>query len=231
MARPGGRRLQEYGWTIPVLLDERGEIIAGHGRILAAKKLGYTEAPCMVARGWTEAQIKAYRLADNQIGLMSDWDPALLKVEFEELKALDFNLELTGFSAGELQRYTAGPGLTDPDEVPEPPKNPVSRLGDVWLLGAHRLVCGDATKAEDVAKALGGAKPHLMVADPPYDVDYDPSWADGGIHGVRENMRVGRVENGGCNDWLAAWSLFLGDVAYVWHADKGAAQTFRCCPN
>ena len=171
-------RWTSFGWTVPILLDERGEIIAGHGRILAARQLGFTEAPCMVARGWSEAQIKAYRLADNELALHSDWYPEFLKVEFEELRLLDFNLELTGFSVEDISEYLAPgtQGLTDPDDAPNAPLNPVTRPGDLWLLGGHRLLCGDATNPDDVQKVLAGLRPHLMVTDPPYGVDYDPAW-------------------------------------------------------
>ena len=116
------RSMVEFGWTIPILLDERGEVIAGHGRLLAAQKLGFTEAPCMVARGWSEAKIKAYRLADNEIALHSDWNADLLKIELEELKLLDFELELTGFSAEDINQYLAA--------EPPPGEEPYSRKLD-----------------------------------------------------------------------------------------------------
>ena len=160
--------IREWGWTVPVLLDERDGIIAGHGRLLAAKKLGLGEIPCMVARGWSEAQRKAYVLADNKLALNAGWDEELLKIELGDLRELDFNIDLTGFGLEEVELLLADKtaGLTDPDDAPEPPAVPVSELGDVWLLGPHRLVCGDSTKADDVAKALGGVNPHLMVTDP-----------------------------------------------------------------
>lgn len=143
------KSMVEFGWTIPILLDERGEIIAGHGRLRAARKLGFTEAPCMVARGWTEAKIKAYRLADNELALHSDWNPDLLKIEFEELKLLDFDLALTGFSVEDINQYLAAgvQGLTDPDEAPEPPAVPVTRPGDVWLMGAT-VTCPHCRKVQ-----------------------------------------------------------------------------------
>jgi ParB-like chromosome segregation protein Spo0J len=216
------RSMDEFGWTIPILLDERSEIIAGHGRVLAARKLGFAEAPCMVARGWSEAQIKAYRLADNELALHSDWNPEFLKVEFEELKLLDFNLELTGFSVEDINQYLAPgtQGLTDPDDAPDVPVNPVTRPGDLWLLGGHRLVCGDATNPVDVQKALAGAQPHLMVTDPPYGVDYDPAWRNRANWARGENHRgraLGEVTNDDRADWREAWILFPGDIAYVWH--------------
>jgi ParB-like chromosome segregation protein Spo0J len=158
--------IKEWGWTSPVLLDEAGGIIAGHGRVLAAKKLGLADVPCMVAVGWTEAQRKAYVIVDNKLALGADWDEALLRTEFATLQELEFDVGLTGFSGAEIGALMAlgdGDGLTDPDEAPEPPASPVSRPGDVWLLGEHRLVCGDSTSADTVGQALNGAKPHLMV--------------------------------------------------------------------
>ncbi len=144
--------IKEFGFTIPVLVDENGVLIAGHGRLEGAKLLGLTELPVMTARGWTEAQIKAYRLADNAVALNAGWSPELLKLEFESLKALDFDLALTGFSPVEIGKITASPGLTDPDDAPEPPVDPVSRLGDVWLLGAT-VKCPKCGKTTPVGKA------------------------------------------------------------------------------
>src|SRR5271165_5780507 len=160
--------IREWGWTVPVLLDEWDGIIAGHGRVLAAKKLGLGEIPCMVARGWSDAQRKAYVLADNKLALNAGWDEELLKIELGDLRELDFNIDLTGFGLEEVELLLAdkSAGLTDPDDAPEPPAVPVSELGDVWLLGSHRLVCGDSTTVESVDKALNGVKPHLMVTDP-----------------------------------------------------------------
>jgi ParB-like chromosome segregation protein Spo0J len=161
--------ISEWGWTNPILVDEAGGIIAGHGRVLAARQLGLAEAPVMVARGWTKAQKQAYILADNKLALNAGWDEALLKIELADLAELGFDLSLTGFGEDEVARLTASGGLTDPDEAPEPPAAPASVLGDVWVLGRHRLVCGDSTDADTVAKALNGAAPHLMVTDPPYE--------------------------------------------------------------
>jgi ParB-like chromosome segregation protein Spo0J len=159
----------EWGWTTPVLVDEAGSIIAGHGRVMAARKLGLTDVPVMVATGWTEAQKKAYVLADNQLALNAGWDIDLLKIEVGDLDAEGFNLDLIGFDDKLLADLLAEPtdGLTDPDAVPEPPADPVTVLGDVWVLGNHRIICGSSTEADTVAKLLGSVKPHLMVTDPP----------------------------------------------------------------
>lgn len=219
--------IKEWGWTVPVLVDEKGGIIAGHGRVLAAQKLGIADVPAMTAAGWTEAQKRAYVLADNKLALNAGWDTDLLKVELTELADLDFDMPLIGFNDDELAALLADKtdGLTDPDEVPEPPVNPVTVEGDVWLLGKHRIICGDSTKADDVAKALNGVEPHLMVTDPPYGVEYDPDWRN---HAHRSDgtpigaSAKGTVRNDDKADWREAWALFPGDVAYVWHADQHA---------
>jgi DNA modification methylase len=221
--------IREWGWTMPVLVDDAGSIIAGHGRILAAARLGIGEAPVMVARGWSEAQKRAYVIADNKLTENAGWDQGLLEIEVADLASVGFDLSLMGFSESELARLTgSNPGLTDPDEAPDLPAVPVSELGDVWLLGRHRLVCGDATKADDVAKALGGVNPHLMVTDPPYGVEYDANWRNERARTCEGmgNRAVGKVMNDNKSDWREAWSLFPGDVGYVWHADLRANSVF-----
>jgi len=225
----------EWGWTTPVLVDEAGSIIAGHGRVMAARKLGLTDVPVMVATGWSEAQKKAYVLADNQLALNAGWDMDLLKVEVGDLDAEGFNLDLIGFDDKLLADLLAEPteGLTDPDEVPEPPAEPVTVLGDVWVMGNHRIICGSSTEADTVAKLLGPVKPHLMVTDPPYGVEYDASWRlsampeKNTIHGSH-----GKVDNDDKADWREAWALFPGDVAYVWHTGNMAhvvAESLLAC--
>jgi DNA modification methylase len=220
--------IREWGWTNPVLIDETGGIIAGHGRVMAARKLKIEEVPCIVASGWTDAQKRAYVLADNQLAQNADWDMDLLKVEIGELKTEGFEIGLMGFDAGFLDTLMADPGtdgLTDPDEVPETPLNPVTVAGDVWQLGRHRLLCGDSTVATDVDKVLMGVRPLLMVTDPPYGVEYDANWrneakrADGTKIGA---SAVGKVQNDDKADWREAWALFPGDVCYIWHAGNMA---------
>ena len=208
--------IQEWGWTNPVLVDEAGSIIAGHGRILAAKKLGIVEVPVMVAAGWTEAQRRAYVLADNRLALDAGWDEDLLRSELVELGELGFDLPLTGFSDGELGKLMPRLAEGDADTVPPVPAEPVSRPGDLWVLGDHRIICGDSTDPSVVAALLVNAKPHLMVTDPPYGVDYDPEWRNRA--GVSTTERLGKVENDHRADWREAWALFPGEVAYVWHA-------------
>ena len=152
--------MREWGWTNPVLVDETGGIIAGHGRILAARKLGFDEAPVMVARGWSDTQKRAYVLADNKLALNAGWDGETLRGELTGLGEAGFDLGLGGFLDGEVAELLAvgGDGLTDPDDVPEPPAEPVTRPGDLWILGRHRLLCGDATAATDVERVLGGVR-------------------------------------------------------------------------
>ena len=154
--------IEEWGWTIPVLVDETGGIIAGHGRVLAAHRLGLEDVPVMVAAGWSEAKKRAYMLADNKLTLNGEWDLDRLAIEIAELRASDFDISLTGFSESEIDDLLKadGGGLTDPDEAPDAPSDPVSALGDVWLLGKHRLVCGDCTDPLVVEKALNGVKAH-----------------------------------------------------------------------
>lgn len=209
--------IREWGWTVPVLVDEAGTVIAGHGRLLAAQRLGLTEVPVMVARGWSEAKRRAYLLADNKLALNAGWDEAMLRAELADLAGLGADLSLTGFSSEEVAALTAeeGAGLTDPDDVPAVPERLVSRLGDVWQLGRHRLVCGDCTDSDAVAHALNGVVPHLMVTDPPYGVAYDPSWRNQA--GLSGTTRTGKVLNDDRADWREAWALFPGAVAYVWH--------------
>lgn len=163
--------IREWGWTVPVLVDEVGGLIAGHGRIMAAKKLGLKDVPVMVASGWSEAQKRAYVLADNKLAMNAGWDNDLLKVELEGLKELDFNLDLTGFGSDELATLLAEKteGLTDPDEVPEPPAIPVSEMGDVWILGKHRIVCGDATNISDWEK-MNVDEGFILFTSPPYNL-------------------------------------------------------------
>jgi len=220
--------IKEWGWTVPVLIEPDGGIIAGHGRIMAAQKLGIKDVPCMVANGWTEGQKRAYVIADNKLALNAGWDDDMLKVELGELDGLDFDLSLTGFDDDELSALLADEpteGLTDEDAVPEAPEVPVTVEGDVWILGRHRLMCGSSTEADTVDKVLAGVKPHLMVTDPPYGVEYDASWRKdalpltnpgktGGMHG--------KVMNDDNADWREAWALFPGDVLYVWHAGNKA---------
>jgi DNA modification methylase len=223
--------MAEFGWTVPCLVGEDGELIAGHGRVLAATQLGLTEAPVIVLGHLTEAQRRAYRIADNKLTELGSWDEALLSAELQDLLSEDFDLSLIGFGDAELEQLLADPAEQDvgaregEDEVPDAPEEPVSRQGDLWLLGPHRLLCGDATDATDVERALGGVAPMLMVTDPPYGVDYDPSWRNRA--GAAKTRRTGKVLNDDRADWREAWALFPGDVAYVWHGALHAKEVIE----
>ena len=168
--------IREYGWTNPVLIDENGMIIAGHGRVMAAQRMKMDEVPCIVLSGLTEAQKKAYVIADNKMALNAGWDDEKLKLELENLKELDFNLELTGFDTDELDQLLSLDDIDDLpediDDVPEPPKEAKSKLGDIYQLGEHRLMCGDSTKLEDVEKLMNGSKANMVFTDPPYGYNY-----------------------------------------------------------
>ena len=165
--------IKEWGWTTPILVDETGSIIAGHGRTLAAQRLQMTEVPVMVAKGWSEAKKRAYVLADNKLALNAGWDNEMLALELGEIGDLGFDLDLTGFTADEiaaLMPEEIPPGLTDEDAVPEVPVQPITVLGDVWLLGKHRLMCGDSTSIDAVDKLMDGQKADMVFTDPPYGV-------------------------------------------------------------
>jgi DNA modification methylase len=154
-------------------------LIAGHGRIMAAQKLGIDDVPCMIAEGWTDAQKKAYVIADNKLALNAGWDDAMLKVELGELGDLDFDLTLTGFDNEELAAFLSDPteGLTDEDAVPDVPAVPVTVEGDVWLLGRHRLMCGDSTSIDAVDKLMDGQKADVLFTDPPYGMGLETDYS------------------------------------------------------
>jgi DNA modification methylase len=166
--------IREFGFTNPVLVDENGGIIAGHGRVLAAQKLGMKEVPCIELSHLTTAQRRAYVIADNKLALNAGWDDEMLRIELQELDELGFDLELTGFSLDELNALSIDEveGLTDEDAVPEAPETPVSKRGDVWLLGKHRLMCGDSTSIDEVELLLDGNRAQMVHTDPPYGVSY-----------------------------------------------------------
>jgi DNA modification methylase len=169
--------IRAFGFRQPIVVDEENIIIVGHTRYKAALKLGLEEVPVHVAVGLTPAQARAYRLADNQTATLSQWDDDKLPLELAQLQQMDFDLDLTGFSADELMRLLGSgenEGLTDPDAIPEPPDEPITQRGDLWLLGKHRLLCGDSSKSEDVDRLLDGASIQLVNTDPPYNVRVEP---------------------------------------------------------
>jgi DNA modification methylase len=170
------RSIREFGFRQPIVVDEQGVIVAGHTRYLAALKLGLEKVPVHVANGLTPEQIKAYRLADNKTGELADWNDEMLAKELAELQDSDFDLDLLGFSENELNQLidSLTPGLTDPDEIPELPDEAITRPGDLWTCDDHRVLCGDASKTEDVDRLLNGAEIHLVHSDPPYNVRVEP---------------------------------------------------------
>lgn len=207
--------IKEFGFLNPIIVDGDAGIIAGHGRVMAASKLGLDTLPVIEASHLTEAQRRAYVIADNRLALDAGWDNEMLKVELQDLDAMDFDLSLTGFDAGEISDFLADPteGLTDEDAVPDAPAVPITVEGDVWLLGRHRLMCGDSTSIDAVEKLMAGAKADMVFTDPPYGVDYK---------GINNDDRGG-LENllraSFCNYLSSSKS---GAAIYVFHSDKCA---------
>ncbi|AUM75433.1 site-specific DNA-methyltransferase [Paracoccus jeotgali] len=214
--------IAEFGFTNPILIGEDSVIIAGHGRLIAAQRLGLSEVPVIMLAHLSEVQRRALVIADNRIAENAGWDEKLLASELAALQEADFDLDLVGFSdedlaglLGEIDGDAPVGAIEGENDVRAPPADPVSRPGDLWILGPHRLLCGDSTVATDVERVLGGVRPLLMVTDPPYGVGYDPSWRNQA--GASTTRRTGKVLNDDRADWREAWALFPGDVAYVWH--------------
>jgi DNA modification methylase len=167
--------IKEFGWQQPIVVDSEMVVIAGHTRLAAAQSLGMDKVPIVIAENLTPAQVKAYRLADNRVSQEAEWDHDLLTLELQDLVGEEYDLDLIGFSDDELAALLAEEteGLTDEDAVPDVPENPVTVLGDVWLLGDHRLMCGDSTSIDAVEKLMGGVTPNAIVTDPPYGIGID----------------------------------------------------------
>jgi DNA modification methylase len=219
--------IHEFGFRIPIVAKSDGLVVDGHLRLKAARAMGMTSVPVALADNLSDAQIKAFRLLANRSATWAEFDPDLLRIEMGDLSQLGFDLDLTGFGRDELAELLADrtEGLTDPDEAPDVPTTPVTVLGDVWVLGNHRLVCGDSTDPAAVELALAGVQPHLMVTDPPYGVSYDPEWRNRAARlstGMGNRAigagAIGIVRNDDRADWRETWTLFPGHVAYVWHA-------------
>lgn len=224
--------IKEFGFRQAIVVDKDGVIICGHTRLLAAKKLGLKQVPVHVAENLTPAQVKAYRLMDNRSHEETDWDLELLGPELEELQALDFDLELTGFDPAEIEDFLADPDLLDRAEVAPPvPAQPVSKPGDLWLCGKHRILCGDATSPDAVIRLCGKSAPFLLITDPPYGIQLDSEWRDrAGLnkHGPAEASYMKRRTEGHINtsissdtraDWSEVFALVPSlQIAYVWHA-------------
>ena len=239
--------MAEFGWTVPCLVGEDGELIAGHGRVLAATQLGLIEAPVIVLGHLTEAQRRAYRIADNKLTELGTWDEALLSAELNDLLAEDFDLSLVGFTDGELDKLLAfdpdgggeeeggAGGSVPPVTIPEPPRNPASRTGDLWILGDHRLLCGDSTSHDDVRRLMNGERAVLFATDPPYLVDYDGSnhptrnkdWSQS--YGVTwDDSSQGADLYDGFIAAAVAEAITKDAAWYCWHASRRQAMLEAC---
>ena len=223
--------LREFGFVNPIICDKDYNIIAGHGRVLAAKAEGLTEIPCVFVEHLTEAQKKAYILADNRLALNAGWDEELLALEFADLKDLGFDLEITGFDAAEIEKLFADSG----DDVEDDDFDLTAALeqaafvlpGDVWTLGRHRLICGDATDAETVRKLMDGRKANLVLTDPPYNVNFEGS---SGLKIKNDSMKADQFYN----FLLSAFRCFYENLAdggafYSFHSDSEKVNFFRAC--
>jgi DNA modification methylase len=211
--------IKEFGWTNPILVDAENGIIAGHGRLMAARKLGYKEVPVIELKDMTETQKRAYVIADNQLALNAGWDFSLLSLEVADLKENDFDLDLLGFDPKELEKLLEPEeveGLTDEDAVPEVPEEPKTKLGDIYQLGNHRLMCGDSTSIDAVEKLMDGQKADVLFTDPPYGIDFAPQR---GTHGKILNDALTGTE---FDDFLddvfgaALLSMKPDTYAFVW---------------
>lgn len=233
--------IKEFGFRVPIVAKSDGLVVDGHLRLKAAKKLGLTQVPVILADDMTEAQIKAFRLSVNKVAEFAEWDNDLLKIELQDLVAEGFDLSLTGFNMDEIGNLLAEPtqGLTDEDAVPEVPAVPITVEGDVWLLGRHRLMCGDSTSIEHLERLCDGQLVDMWLTDPPYNVAYEG--------GTKEKLTI---KNDSMADdqfrqflrdaYVAADAVMkAGAVFYIWHADlegynfRGAAKdagwTVRQC--
>jgi DNA modification methylase len=225
--------IREWGWTTPVLVDEDGLIIAGHGRTLAAHHLQMTEVPVMVANGWSDAKKRAYVIADNKLALNAGWDNEMLAIELGEIGDLGFDLDLTGFTAEEiaaLMPVEVVPGLTDPDDAPAVQENATTVLGDVWIMGKHRLLCGDSTSVSDLEKLTDGQLVDMWLTDPPYNVAYEGKTKDA-LTIQNDSMGDDQFRQFLRDSYVSADTVMKpGAVFYIWHADsegynfRGAAQ-------
>lgn len=209
------RSMREWGWTNPVLIEEDGTIIAGHGRVLGGKSNGYTDVPCLIAHGWSPEQIRAYVIADNKLAENAGWDEKLLRLELEDLKAADYQLDLIGFAEGELQKLLADPEPPPDndgrDNVPDAPAVTITAVGEVWVCGRHRIMCGDSTIDEQVAIAMNGERARLLHADPPYGMGKE-------IDGVTNDNLYGEKLDRFQLAWWKSWRQFLepNGSAYIW---------------
>jgi DNA modification methylase len=219
--------IKEFGWTNPILVDGDKGVIAGHGRLLAARKLGYDKVPVIELKHMTEAQKRAYVIADNKLALNAGWDNNFLALELQDLKDQDFDLSLLGFDDKELDALLSPEivdGLTDEDAVPDTPIEPKTKLGDIYILGNHRLMCGDSTSIDDAEKLMGGLLADLVFTDPPYNVDYSGRGANNLGTIKNDNMSADDFEQF-CRDIFTTYSAIMKPLAciYVCHPDSASA--------
>lgn len=211
--------IRAFGFSNPILVGDDKDVIAGHGRLAAARLLCMPEVPVIVLVGLSEIERRQLMLADNRIAMNAGWDAELLQLELQDLSAIGADLSGLGFTKKELATALSPlgeGGLTDENDIPTLLEAAVTIPGDIWCLGEHRISCGDSTDANAVAALLGSARPILMVTDPPYGVEYDPTWRN--QRGISNSSRTGKVQNDDRADWAPAWALFPGNIAYVWHA-------------
>jgi DNA modification methylase len=211
------KSIREFGITRPLLLKPGNIIGAGNGTFAAAIAEGIEIFPTITLQ-LSPAQWKAYAIADNQLALKAGWNLDVLRAQLADLQGMGVDLDGLGFKPVDLRELIPA-GRTGENETPEVQKAVITRAGDVWCMGAHRVVCGDATDPDDVKLALAGNRPKIMLTDPPYGIEYDPGWRDQRKSlGARGKRALGKVENDQIADWRAVWALFPGDVVYVWHA-------------
>lgn len=208
--------IRTFGFSNPIQVSSAGDIVAGHGRLAAARKLGLTEVPVVVL-SLSDLNRRQLVLADNRIALNAGWDNQVLGLELADLSALGADLSSLGFTPKELAQALTSVegGLTDEDQIPEVAEVATSQAGDIWQLGPHRVACGDSRDEILVKALLAGNVPQLMVTDPPYGVEYDPEWRH--RRGVNNSVRKNKIANDEIADWTPTWNLFRGEIAYVWH--------------
>ena len=215
--------IKEFGFTNPVLIDKDNGIIAGHGRVEAARKLGHKEVPVIRLEHLSEAQKKAYILADNKIAMNSTWDDQLLALELQTIGDLGINLDFTGFDDSEISALTPQEiteGLTDEDALPETPEEPITKPGDIWILGKHRLMCGDSTSMDHLATLTAGALVDMWLTDPPYNVAYEGKTKDA-LKIKNDSMADDQFRQFLRDSYTAADSVMKpGAVFYIWHSDS-----------
>lgn len=219
--------IKEFGWTNPILIDDQNSIIAGHGRLMAARKLGLDKVPCIEVKNLTPGQVKAYIIADNKLALNAGWDFTLLNVEFEQLAEMGIDLEITGFSLEEIEELKPvelNEGLTDEDAVPDVPEDPKTKLGDIYQLGNHRLMCGDSTSIDAVDKLMPNELADLVFTDPPYNVAYSGR-GDNNLGTIKNDDMTDNQFEDFCRGFFGCYFAKMKSLAciYVCHPDSQSA--------